>query len=63
MLFDIVRVGLLYAEQVFIGYILLIAASALFYIELKVTNRSMQVNQYIGLGELLIDNVEQTLVQ
>ena len=63
VLFDVLRVGKLQVEQVVIGYGLFIRTVAFFDILLKLFYRYMQVDEDVGLGKLLVDDVEQFLVQ
>ena len=63
MLFDVARVGFLYVEQVLIRYFLFIFPVSFFDIGLQFVNRCMQVDQYFGEDELLVNDVEQFLVQ
>lgn len=63
MLFDIIRIGILYFEQVFIRYLLLVGAVSFFNISLQFTYRCMQVDQQVRLYQLLVNNVKQSLIK
>lgn len=63
MLLYIARIRFLYIEQVFIGDRLLVFALPFLYVRLQLRYRCMQVNQYIRMNELLVNNIEQLLVK
>lgn len=63
VLFDVIGIGKLQGEQVVVGNGLFKAAVALADIVLQLGHRHMEVDQDVGLNELLEDNVEQPLEQ
>ena len=63
VLLDVVRVGFLDAEQVFVRDALLVGAAPLADVLLQPCDRRMQVNQDVRLEQLLVNDVEQALVQ
>lgn len=58
MLSDIIRIGLLNIEKVLIRDRLLVRTISLFDVQLQFINGCMQVNNNIGLNELLINDLE-----
>src|SRR3990170_8921928 len=58
MLFDIIRIGFLYVEQVGIRYLLFVGPVSFFNIGLQFFYRSMQVTKQIWLYQLLMNNVK-----
>src|SRR5437016_354938 len=62
VLTDIIRIGLLDIEQVFIGNTLLIGAIPFPYIPLQPADRGVQVNKDIGFYQLGMDDLEQLLI-
>lgn len=63
MLFYVVGIGLLQVKKIFVLNILFVRAVAFFYIHLQFMYGGMQVNQDIGLEELLVNDIEQALIQ
>lgn len=63
MLFDIVRIGFLYTEKIFVRYILFVGAVTFFDIHLQPVYRRMQVDEDIRLNELLVYDIKQSLVK
>ena len=58
VLFYIIGIGLLYIEKLLILYSLLIRTISFFNILLQFLHRRMQVDQYIRLRQLLVDDLE-----
>jgi hypothetical protein len=63
MLPDIVGIGLLDVEQVFILYVLFIRPVPFPDIFLELVHRGMQVNEQVRLYHLLVDDFKQALVE
>ena len=63
MVFDIICIGFLYVEEILVRYLLFIRPVTFFDIGLQFTNRSMQLNNKVGLYQLLMDNIKQPLVK
>ena len=63
MLFDIIRVSFLDIKKVLIRDVLLVGTISFFYVLLQSANRGVQVDQKVGLNELVIDNFKNFLVQ
>ena len=58
MLFYIIRISLLYFKQVGIRYFLFIGTVPFFDIGLQFIYGSMQVDQQVGLYQLLVNNIK-----
>lgn len=63
MLFDVMGIGFLDAEQVIVGDILLVGTVSFFDIGLEPVDRRMQVNKQVGLHQLLVDDIKKPLVK
>src|SRR5687767_8426983 len=63
VLFYIVSICFLQAEQVLISYILLIKPVPFFYVLLKLLHGAMQVDQQIWLQQLLVYDLKQSLIK
>ena len=63
MLPDIVRICFLDVEQVFIRDVLFIGTFPFAYVLLQLAHRRMQVDNDIGLDQLLVHDLEKALVQ
>ena len=63
MLLDIIGIGLLDVEQVFIRYVLFITPVPFFDVCLESCDWSMKIDEDVRLDELLVYDLEQTLVE
>ena len=63
VLSDVVRIGFLYAKEVIVGDALFVGPVPLFNILLQLLHRRMQVDQQFWLHQLLVDDLEESLVQ
>jgi len=60
---DVAGVGFLYAEQILVGNFLFVRPVSFPDVLLQLVHGAVQVNEQVGLDELLVNNVEQALVQ
>ena len=60
VLFNVVGIGFLYVEQVFIANRLFVTAVAFFYVLLQFVDGRMQIDKYIGLYQLLVNDLKQS---
>ena len=60
---DVMGIGFLYAEEVFVGYSLLVGAVSLFDVLLQFADGRVKVDQDIRLDQLLVDDLKQPLIQ
>ena len=63
MLFDVMRISFLDTKQIVIRNTLFVGSAAFANVLLQFIYRRMKVNQYIGLNELLMDNLKKPLVK
>lgn len=63
MLFDVMGIGFLDAEQVIVRDILFIGTIPFFDIGLQAVDRRMQVNEQVWLHQLLMNDIEKPLVK
>ena len=63
MLTDVVGVGFLQVEKILVFYALLVGPSSFADIALQFVYRGMQVDQQVGLHDLLVDDVEDLLIE
>ncbi len=63
MLLDVVSVRFLDAKKVFVWNALLVGTVAFFYVLLEFIYGSMQIDENIGLNQLLVHDLEQPLVE
>ena len=58
MLFDIVRVGFLDIKKIFVGNVLFVGTVTLLDIYLQLVYRGVQIDKYIRLNKLLVDDIK-----
>ncbi len=63
VMLDVAGISFLDTEEVFIGNILLVRTVSFPDVLLQPVHGAVQVNEQVGLDELLVNNVEQALVQ
>src|SRR3954470_5202360 len=63
VLFDIVRIGELQVQEVFVRNRLLVRTVSFFDVLLKLIYRHVKVDEDVGLRHLLVNDVEQFLIE